>query len=147
MTENKRRQFISLKDIKLSSLKRIGNENGDVLHILRNDDSAYKKFGEAYFTSIKFNKIKAWKKHNKMCMNLVVPSGSVKFVFFLEKKGTFREEIIGENRYARLTVPPGVWFGFKGMDNTNNLILNISSILHDPKETDTCGLDEIGYEW
>ena len=138
---------MSLKDIKLSSLKRIDNENGDILHVLRNDDSDYKKFGEAYFTSIKFNKIKAWKKHNKMYMNLVVPSGSVKFVFFFEKKGTFREEIIGENSYARLTVPPGVWFGFKGMDNTNNLILNISSILHDPKETDTRGLDEIGYEW
>ena len=147
MTQNKIRQLISLKDIKLSSLKRIDNENGDILHILRNNDSDYKKFGEAYFTSIKFNKIKAWKKHNKMCMNLVVPSGSVKFVFFLEKKGTFREEIIGENRYARLTVPPGVWFGFKGMDNTNNLILNISSILHDPKETDIRSLDEIGYEW
>ena len=44
-------------------------------------------------------------------------------------------------------MPPGVWFGFKGMDNTNNLILNISSILHDPKETDIRGLDEIGYEW
>tara|TARA_Y100000816_G_scaffold284788_1_gene263548 strand:+ start:751 stop:1194 length:444 start_codon:yes stop_codon:yes gene_type:complete len=147
MTENKVPKLLSLNDIKISMLKKINNVNGDILHILRKDDPAYEKFGEAYFTTVKYNKIKAWKKHNKMHMNLTVPIGSVKFVFYLDHEDIFREEEIGEKRYGRLTVPPGVWFGFKGMNNTNNLILNISSIVHDPKETDNRNLDEIVYEW
>ena len=146
--------MVSLEKVPLANFgvivaepKTIPVPGGDVRHGLSLTDDVFNGFGEAYFSNVAYGAVKAWKKHNKMCMNLVVPSGSVKFVFFLEKKGTFREEIIGENRYARLTVPPGVWFGFKGMDNTNNLILNISSILHDPKETDIRSLDEIGYEW
>ena len=45
-------------------------------------------FGEAYFSKIKFNKIKAWKYHSKMTLNLAVPHGKVKFVFILSVKMT-----------------------------------------------------------
>ena len=42
-------------------------------------------FSEIYFSRIKYNKIKGWKYHTKMTMELFVPIGKVKF-FFDENK-------------------------------------------------------------
>ena len=40
------------------------------------------KFGEVYFTWIKRNYLKGWKFHKKMHMNLTVPVGNVKCIFY-----------------------------------------------------------------
>ena len=56
MTKNKA-QFSRLDDIKFSMLKRLSNENGDILHALRKDDPSYEKFGEAYFTIVTYWKL------------------------------------------------------------------------------------------
>ena len=40
---------------------------------------------EELFSTIKCNKIKAWKRHLKMTMNLIVPLGNVKFIFMMKK--------------------------------------------------------------
>ena len=39
------------------------------------------EFGEIYFSTVNQNKIKAWKMHTKMKMNLIVPSGEIRFNF------------------------------------------------------------------
>ena len=49
-----------------------------------------------------------------MTLNLIVPLGEVCFAF-VDEEGAFREEVVGVNRYVRLTVPPGIWFGIKGL--------------------------------
>ena len=38
-----------------------------------------------------------------MTLNLVVPKGKVRFVFFSGQKNNFRSVILGEKKYARLT--------------------------------------------
>ena len=65
----------------INKLKRINVEGGDVLHCLKSSDKAFLEFGEAYFSFIEMNYIKAWKRHIKMTMNLIVPIGLVQFVF------------------------------------------------------------------
>ena len=110
-------------------------------------DNSYKGFGEAYFSFVKFKAIKAWKKHKKMQMNLIVPLGSVKFVFFDDTNKKFRVEIIGKENYSRLFVPQGVFFGFQGLNKFDNLILNISDISHDPNEVIKKSLDSINFDW
>ena len=73
-----------------------------------------------YFSWINKNSIKAWKKHTKMTLNLVVPLGKVKFVFHNPKQpDVFREETIGEDNYKRLTVP--LVFGLASMEFLMNL--------------------------
>ena len=44
--------------------------------------------------------------------------------------------IIGEENYSRITVPPMIWFGFKGLSSNKSYVLNISNELHDPKEVE-----------
>ena len=67
-------------------------------------------------------------------MNLIVPVGNVQFNFYDDRKFLIKNIVIGEKNYSRITVPPMIWFGFKGISNNTSYILNISDVLHDPSE-------------
>jgi len=138
---------MKLSKVIVSQLKRIEVNGGDVLHALKKTDVGFNSFGEAYFSIINYNQIKAWKRHNKMTMNIIVPIGNVKFVFYNESTKEFDVFEIGEKQYFRLTVPPGIWFGFMGLSRGNNLILNISDILHDSMEVEKAQLEYIKFKW
>jgi dTDP-4-dehydrorhamnose 3,5-epimerase len=138
---------LSLIDIVVTPLARIHAAGGDVLHSMKKTDVGYVGFGEAYFSSVSRGAIKAWKLHMRMTMNIVVPVGQVRFVFWLEGRDEFRVEEIGVDRYARLTVPPGVWFGFKGLAEPESLVLNIANLPHDPSEVQRRGLSDVKYGW
>lgn len=134
--------------ILVTPLARIPTSGGDVMHAIKKSDKGYTGFGEAYFSQVEQGAVKAWKKHLRMTMNLVVPTGIVRFIFVdLSNETRFREEIIGTSRYARITVPPGIWFGFQGISETNSLVLNIADIQHDREECLRKEITEIPFDW
>ena len=135
-----------LNSIIVTDLNRITVSGGDVLHAMRTDSPGYNGYGESYFSIIEPGAIKAWKKHSEMTLNLVVPLGMVRFVF-TDADGNFLIKEIGEQNFARLTVPPGIWFGFKGLGNGESLILNISNILHDSNEVERKERHAIPFDW
>ena len=138
---------VRLDDIQITPLKRISVLGGDVLHAIKMSDPSFVGFGEAYFSWVNPGAIKAWKLHRRMTLNLIVPVGEVKFVFHEPHLGNFREEMLGEIRYKRLTVPPRVWFGFQGCASAPSLLLNVSDIPHDPEEVETKELNEFPFQW
>ena len=138
---------VSLDSIIVTPLSRISTQGGDVMHAMKQQDAGYAGFGEAYFSWINAYAIKAWKKHTRMTMNIIVPVGNVRFVFFSDDDTAFRIEEIGNYHYARLTVPPGIWFGFQGLADSGNLILNLASIAHDPDEVERQEILEIKFNW
>ena len=135
-----------VSQILVTPLKRIPLSGGDVLHGMRCGDPGFVDFGEAYFSIIEAGAVKAWKRHLRMTLNFVVPVGLVKFVFLDEQRG-IREEEVGEQRYVRLTVPPGIWFGFNGLVAPYSLLMNIADISHDPDEIERKGVAEIEFDW
>lgn len=137
---------VSVDQVTVTPLKRIGLAGGDVLHGIKCNDPGFVKFGEAYFSRIENGAIKAWKRHLRMTLNLVVPMGAVQFVFIDDDGGT-REETIGLDRYVRLTVPPGLWFGFRGLEAPYSLVMNVADIPHDPDEVERRGPTEIAFNW
>lgn len=139
---------LSLDDIKIFELKKIStNQGGDVMHFIKKSDPFFVGFGEVYFSWIDFEMTKAWKKHLEMTLNLVVPLGSVRFVFHLPEESTkFRVEEIGISNYKRIVVPPGIWFGFKGLEK-KNLVSNFADIEHDPKENIKLETNSFSYKW
>ncbi len=138
---------IDLSRIRITSLKRISVDGGDVLHAIKRTDEEFVGFGEAYFSMVEAGAVKAWKLHRQMTLNLVVPIGEVRFVFFSDSGKARREESIGVSNYCRLTVPPGIWFGFQGLAEHSSLILNVASIPHDPDEVERKSQEEIEYAW
>ena len=137
----------SQNEIIEKKLKTIATDGGKVMHALRASEKLIKNLGEVYFSSVSKDVIRAWKLHNEMTLNLIVPIGMVKFVFYFENKKKFSEYIIGEDNYCRLTVPPKIWFGFQGLKYSKNLIMNIADLEHDPKEVEKKQIDYIDYEW
>jgi dTDP-4-dehydrorhamnose 3,5-epimerase len=141
---------MTLAGIQIMPLARIATPGGDVMHALKQSDIGFSGFGEAYFSWVNPGVVKAWKRHKRMTMNLVVPLGQVRFVFrALSPLGVeeFRSETIGENRYVRITVPPGVWFGFQGGDASPSLVLNMASIQHDPTEVERMEFSDVQFNW
>jgi dTDP-4-dehydrorhamnose 3,5-epimerase len=135
-----------LKKIKVNSLKVIELKAGKVQHILKKTDAEFYGFGEAYFSWIKRGEIKAWKCHTQMTMNLVAPIGEISFVF-TENFIKFEIIKIGKNNYSRITVPPNIWFGFKGDPFIDALLLNIASIEHSNDEVRRKELNEVVFSW
>jgi len=120
----------------ITPLKKINLEDGDVLHALKASENEFHGFKEAYFSTIKRNKIKAWKRHLLMTMNLIIPVGKVQFNFYDNNKNLLKNTIVGEDNYCRITVPPMIWFGFKGLSSHTSYILNISDEIHNPSEVE-----------
>jgi dTDP-4-dehydrorhamnose 3,5-epimerase len=136
----------SIKDILISPVKTISVLGGDVFHAIKSTDPGFNGFSEAYFSHINFSEIKGWKRHMSMTLNLVVPIGSVKF-FFIDEFGDRLEKVSGRNDYLRLTIPPKIWFAFKGLHHPFSLIMNVADIAHDPYEVERANLDKFIVNW
>jgi dTDP-4-dehydrorhamnose 3,5-epimerase len=137
---------VSVNDVRVTSLQRIPLAGGDVLHGMKSSDPGYVGFGEAYFSIIESGAIKAWKRHMRMTLNLIVPIGSVRFVF-IDEHGNTIEKLAGADNYVRLTVPPRIWFGFEGLVAPYSMLMNVADITHDPAEIERKSLDEIQFKW
>ncbi len=139
-----------IEDIILTPLEIINVPDGRVLHAIKQIDPGFNNFGEAYFSEIEPGKIKAWKRHKQMTLNLVVPIGEIRFILFDDRKGEvtkFQEIVLSTKHYFRLTVPPMIWVGFQGSSRDNSLLLNIADLMHDPEEVDRKGINEIEFDW
>ena len=142
--------------VSLTELKIIPGENGNVLHGIKVSEPSFAGFGEAYFSTIVKDKIKGWKCHLRMTLNLVVPVGIIRFVIYDDRpeSGTykkFNEFYLGPaSQYSRLTVSPNLWMAFQGAGADLNLLMNLASIPHDPAEVKQLPLsnDHIpNYNW
>jgi dTDP-4-dehydrorhamnose 3,5-epimerase len=130
--------------VTLTPLKQITHSKGDIFHAMKVSDEGFFGFGEAYFSTVNKNDIKGWKKHTEMILNLVVITGEVEFVVY--DGNSFFNIKLSKNNYQRLTVEPGLWLAFRGLDK-KNILLDMASIEHDPKESVNLFLDEISYKW
>jgi dTDP-4-dehydrorhamnose 3,5-epimerase len=146
--------------ISVHRLARIGAEGGDVLHALKASDQGYAGFGEAYFSIVNAGCVKAWRRHHQMTLNLVVPAGAVGVLVASSLRGEPPTSdpldcqepshwgiVLCQEPYLRLTIPPGLWFGMKGLASTQSLLLNISDIPHDPLEYQKVPVDAMPDTW
>ena len=133
--------------VMIDDCKVIETNGGPVIKLLGIHDKSFCGFGEAYFSTINPGSIKAWKRHQKMTMTLTVSEGNVLFVFYDEDKNSFCEVALNSDEMAKLTVMPGVWFGFSNLSSKPSKILNIASIAHDPSEVERSPVDHFAYKW
>lgn len=142
---------VGIEDIKIVPLKIIPHPLGDIFHALKKSERGFCGFGEAYFSCIGQCKIKAWKKHSQMTLSLIVPVGTIRFVFYDDRENSlskmqYFETVASRDNYVRLTIPPNIWMGFQGIDK-ENILLNIANMEHDPNEAENIDVDSIKYDW
>ncbi len=143
-----------IHDVRVTQLRRIPDERGAVFHMLREDDPVFERFGEIYFSLVYPGVIKGWHLHKRMTLNYAVPLGMVKLVCYDERdgsptRGAVQELHVGELNYSLVTIPPGVWNGFKGVGSGPALVANCATAAHDPEEIQRRDpfSAEIPYDW
>ena len=121
--------------------------------MLKRSDPHFVEFGEIYFTTIYRGVIKGWHRHREMTLNYACPSGRIKLVLFDEREGSstageLMEVFLGPDDYSLVIIPPGVWNGFKGMDELS-LVANCCTHEHDPTRSDRLDPfdNHIPYDW
>ena len=137
-----------IKGISIVKLNQISDSKGSVLHMIKLSSPEFKNFGECYLSEINYNSIKGWKLHSKQTQNISVPSGKIKMVLYDYRKespsfNNLIELNLGrQDNYLRITIPPGVIYGFKGLSSPNALLVNCTDIEHDPNESVTLSIDD-----
>ena len=140
--------------VRIIPLKKIPDERGAVMHMLRADDPHFLEFGEIYFSMVYPGKIKGWHLHTKMTLNYAVVVGRIKLVIYDSRKdsptyGKVQEIVTGEDNYSLIQVPPHVWNGFQGLGTERAIVANCSTVAHDPGEIQRIEWNDpsIPYEW
>lgn len=143
-----------IEGVIVSPRKQIVDERGKIMHMLRCDDKEFVKFGEVYFSWVNPGAIKGWHLHTKMTLNYTCPYGLIKLVLFDARKDSptrdnIQEIFLGPDNHNLVTIPPGVWNGFKGIAVHPSLVCNCATHPHDPDEIQR--LDpfspQIKYDW
>ena len=130
---------VMLDGVQLVPLRRIPDERGMVMHMLRNDDPHFTEFGEIYFSVVYPGVIKGWHLHSRMTINYAVVDGSIKLVLYDQRKSSptyqrIQEIVFGQVNYQLVRVPPGVVNGFTAVGGQRALVANCADIPHDPNE-------------
>lgn len=125
--------------VEIRPLRQIADERGKVMQMLRCDDPWFQKFGEIYFSVVYPGVIKGWHLHERMALNYCVVTGMIKLVLYDDRdgsptRGALQEIFTGEDSYALITIPPGIWNGFKGIGVKPAIVANCATEPHDPTE-------------
>lgn len=143
-----------IEGVKVIPLRRIPDERGTILHMLRATDPHFQQFGEIYFSTIYRGVVKGWHKHREMTLNYACVHGRIKLVVHDDRdgspsKGATQEIFLGPDDYSLAIIPPGVWNGFKGMSDPYAIVANCCTHPHDPTRSDRLDPfdNPIPYDW
>lgn len=140
--------------VAIHPLRKIPDERGCVMHMLRSDAPHFERFGEIYFSCVYPGAIKGWHLHTRMSLNYAVVTGMVKLVIFDDReesptRGQLMELFLGDQNYCLVHIPPMVWNGVKGYGSQMAIVANCATEPHDPDEIQRLDpfSDKIVYDW
>jgi dTDP-4-dehydrorhamnose 3,5-epimerase len=140
--------------VQVVPLRRIPDERGTVMQMLRATDPHFTQFGEIYFSTVYRGVVKGWHRHREMTLNYACVFGRIKLVLYDERagspsKGELLEVFLGPDDYALVVIPPGIWNGFKGMSDPLAVVANCASHPHDPSRSDRLDpfANHLPYRW
>lgn len=130
----------TIQGVQVIPLKRIPDERGTVLHMLKSTDAHFRTFGEIYFSTVYPGAVKGWHLHRRMTLNYACVFGRIKLVLFDGRKGSktrnrLMELFLGPDDYSLVIIPPNVWNGFKGLTDPYSIVANCATHPHDPSQS------------
>ena len=143
-----------IEGVNIHPLRRIPDDRGVVMHMLRADDPHFVRFGEIYFSVIYPGVVKAWHLHSRMVINYAVVDGNIKLVLYDQRESSptyqrLQEVVFGQINYQLVQVPPGVVNGFTAVGAERAIVANCANIPHDPDEITRIDpfTSSIPYDW
>lgn len=145
-----------IEGVMVKNLKIITDQRGWLMEIMRNDDPQFKQFGQVYLTTAKPGVVKAWHYHKIQTDNFTCVFGIMQVALYDARKdsptfGKVQEFIIDSKKPILLTVPPGVYHGFKAVSETPAYFLSVPTEAYNYETPDEYRLapdtDEIPFKW
>ncbi|MBI2658437.1 dTDP-4-dehydrorhamnose 3,5-epimerase family protein [Candidatus Woesearchaeota archaeon] len=118
-----------IEGVQIKKLKKITDERGFLMEMLRNDDTFFQKFGQVYMTVCNPGYVKAWHYHKKQSDNFAVVKGTGRVGLYDRRKdsttkGDVMDMTIGEGNPALVFIPKGVVHGFEAVGNEPCFLIN-----------------------
>ncbi|MFA6281995.1 MAG: dTDP-4-dehydrorhamnose 3,5-epimerase family protein [Candidatus Omnitrophota bacterium] len=145
-----------IKGVLVKDLKVNYDDRGHLMEVLRRDDKIFKKFGQAYITTALPGVTKAWHYHKLQDDHFTCVFGKMRLAIYDSRKNskTFGEvnewELSLENPKL-IKIPKLLYHGFKCISKEEAIVINIPTMLYNPKKPDEFRLDafdnEIPYDW
>lgn len=142
--------------VKIKKLRVIPDERGRLMEMLRADDDIFIKFGQTYMTTVYPSVVKGWHYHKKQVDNFVCVKGMIKLVLYDNRdgsptKGEINEFFLGEHNPILVQIPTYVFHGFKGIYETESMVVNCPTEPYNYEEPDEFRVDphtkDIPYNW
>ena len=140
--------------VKVVPLRQIPDERGKIMHMLKETDPHFIRFGEIYFSCAWPGVVKGWHVHQRMTVNNTVIVGRAKLVLYdcrpgSATKGEVMELFIGEDNYCLVQIPPGIANGYKAFGDKLVIMANCATEAHDPQEISYMDPfnNDIPYDW
>jgi len=142
--------------VKVKKLKLIPDERGRLMEILRSDEPIFQKFGQVYMTTAKPGVVKAWHFHKKQDDHFTCISGKMRLALYDAREGSptrgeVNEFTVSLDDPMLVVIPKGVYHGFKGVSDTEAVVINVPTEAYNAKEPDEYRLDaydnDIPYDW
>ncbi len=132
----------NIDGVYVADLKIFTDERGSVMKMVEDTDKTYlyghviaRRVEEIYFSTVNPGVVKAWHGHKKMTLNYACVLGEVMIGLCDLRVGktfgnTMRVHLDTIDNYKLLTVPPGVWNGYRSMNNKPAMIVNAASLTY-----------------
>lgn len=142
--------------VKVKDLKRIDDDRGWLMEILRSDDTEFIKFGQVYITTAKPGIVKGWHYHSKQIDNFVCVKGRALIALYDARKdsetyGQVNKFEISTDNAKLIQIPNYVYHGFKALGEKEATIMNCPTELYNYKEPDELRADaydnDIPFDW
>ena len=160
---------VLIDGVKTTTLKVIQDDRGAVMHMLKDTDEHFERFGEIYFSMVDTIAVKAWHRHKVMTLNYACIYGRIQLALFDDRPfsptqgavNTIYLEGFPEYReYKLITIPPMVWNGFRAdlipigerfpvSMTLPAIVANCATHSHDPDEIERASPDQLPlyYDW
>jgi dTDP-4-dehydrorhamnose 3,5-epimerase len=145
-----------IHDVRAKPLRRIPDERGWLMEILRADDAEFfTQFGQVYVSATYPGVVKAWHYHERQVDNFACIAGMVKLVLVDTRddsptRGAVDEFFIGALDPMIVQVPNLVYHGWKCVSEEMALVVNVPSEPYRyeaPDEHRIAPHDTLPYDW
>ena len=143
-----------IEGVQVVPLRRIPDERGTVMHMLKRTEPHFIEFGEIYFSTVYPGIVKGWHLHHRMVLNYACIAGRIKLALYDDRqssptRGEVMELFLGPDNYCLVQVPVDVWNGFKGMGTEVAIVANCATTPHDPSHSERLDPfdNHIPYNW
>ena len=134
-----------INKIKIFDNKIFEDDRGSVRHFFKNT-SISMNIEEVYFSSVKKNVVKGWKFHSNKNQFLTCIIGEIQF-FIGEKDDNGNIILVDRfNLFSKknkaLYIPSNTWYAFKGISNSDAVLVNAVDKEHSKCLSKNCIFDE-----